>query len=168
MTYSRGYKRKSLTVDTGFEGYTCDDFCFDASSTNWIGTSPVGGTFDASIFHYAPYAHSGSSVALLGSAIGADALAGTLTPAQPLKTVAGGKYTITFFHASVYSGQASEAAAFVDVLWNGNVVTTIRPGYSPWTYYEFQVTAKGNDVLAFHGGKAPAWSFLDDIYVFAL
>ncbi|KAF9459605.1 hypothetical protein BDZ94DRAFT_1267884 [Collybia nuda] len=168
VTYSRGYKRKSLTPDAGFESYTCGDFCFDNSSANWIGTSPAGGAFDATVFHYAPYAHSGGSVGLLGSATGADALAGTLTHASPLSTVAGGKYTITFFHASVYSGQTSEAAAFVDVLWNGNIVTTLRPGYSPWKYYEFEVTAQGNDILAFHGGKAPAWSFLDDVFVFAL
>lgn len=60
-----------------------------------------------------------------------------------------------------------EAAVFVDAVQNGKAVTAIRPGYSPWTCYEFQVTAKGSDVLAFHGGKAPAWSFPDDIYVFA-
>jgi hypothetical protein len=168
VTYSRGYRRKSLVAQGGFEDYTCEDFCFDNSSPSWIGTSPAGGSFDASVFHYAPYARSGSSVALLGSATGADALAGTLTYGKPLATVAGKKYTITFFHASVYSGQDSEKDAFVDILWNGAIVTTIRPGYSPWTYYEFTATAKGNDIVAFHGGKAPAWSFLDDIYVFAL
>ncbi|RDB31124.1 hypothetical protein Hypma_000065 [Hypsizygus marmoreus] len=168
VTYSRGYRRKSLVIDGGFEGYTCSDFCYAGKYANWIGTSPAGGYLDASIFHYAPYARSGKSVALLGSASGVDALPGTLAPASPLKTVAGKKYTITFFHASVYAGQVAEKDAFVDVLWNGVTVASIKPGYQPWTYYEYEVTAKGNDLLAFHGGKAPAWSFIDDVNVFEL
>lgn len=168
VTYARGYRRKSLVLDGGFEGYTCADFCFAASYASWIGTSPAGGNLDATIFHYAPYAHSGNSVGLLGSANGVDALAGTLAPAKPLATVAGKTYVITFFHASVYSGQSSEKDAFVDVLWNGAIVSTIKPGYSAWKYYEYTVTARGNDTLAFHGGKAPAWSFIDDVYVFQM
>ncbi|GLB40797.1 hypothetical protein LshimejAT787_0900120 [Lyophyllum shimeji] len=171
VTYSRGYKRKTLTVDSGFEGYTCpngDEFCFGTSSSAWVGTSPTGGSLDATIFHYAPYTRSGSSVALLGSASGVDALAGTLAPKNPLNTVAGRKYSITFFHQSTYSGQDAEKDAFVDVLWNGAIVQTIKPGYQDWTFYEFTVTAVGNDKLAFHGGKAPAWSFIDDVNVWPL
>ncbi|KAG5635908.1 hypothetical protein H0H81_009689 [Sphagnurus paluster] len=168
VTYARGYRRKSLIVDGGFESYNCDDFCFAASSTNWIGTSLDGGSLDASIFHYAPYARSGSSVALLGSATGADALPGTLTVANPLATVPGRQYVIAFFHASVYSGQAAEKDAFFEVLWNDQVVKSYTPGYQPWTFYEITVTAQGNDKLAFRGGKAPAWSFIDDVDVWAL
>lgn len=168
VTYSRGYRRKSLAIDGGFEAYTCKEFCFDASYAHWIGTSPKGGSLDASIFHYTPYAHSGSSVALLGSANGADALPGTLTAAKPLATVPGKKYVIAFFHASVYSGQAAEKDAFFDVLWNDQVIKSYTPGYQPWTFYEITVTAKGNDKLAFRGGKAPAWSFIDDVDVWAL
>lgn len=169
MTYSRGYRRKNLITDGGFEGFPCSsEFCFGPSYPNWIGSSPAGGSLDATIFHYQPYAHAGKGVGLLGAATGADALPGTLTPAHPLQTVAGKKYTITFFHASVYSGSVSEQEAFVDILWNGQVVSTIHPNYSPWKYYEFTVTAKGNDVVAFHGGKAPAWSFIDDVNIFEL
>ncbi|EDQ99415.1 uncharacterized protein LACBIDRAFT_295987 [Laccaria bicolor S238N-H82] len=167
VTFSRGYRRKNFVFDGGFEGYTaCSDFCFTSSYANWIGISVDPGDLDASIFFFAPYAHAGHGSALLGSAFDQDGLPGTLTPASPLKTVAGQHYTITFFHASVYSGRTLEAAAFVQILWNGNIVSTITPGYSAWTFYSFDVVAKGNDVLAFHGGRAPAWSFLDDICVF--
>lgn len=102
----------------------------------------------------------------MGSAENTDALSGTLSPAKALKTEAGKTYSIQFFHSSVFSGQSLEGPAFVDILWNGATIATIRPGYSPWTFYQFTVTAKGNDKLAFHGGIAPAYSFLDDIYVF--
>jgi hypothetical protein len=128
--------------------------------------SPGGGQFDAAIANHQPWAHSGKSIGWLGSIIAADEFSGTLTPVQPLNTKPGNVYTITFFHASVYSGQVDEADAFVDVMWNGAIVSTIRPGYSQWTYYDFLVTAIGNDVLAFHGGLSPAWSWVDDIYVF--
>jgi hypothetical protein len=83
-----------------------------------------------------------------------------------LATEAGKQYTIAFFQASAFSGPTLEANAFIDILWNGNVVTTIHPGYQNWQFYQFTVTAAGNDVLAFRGGKAPSWSFLDDISVF--
>jgi hypothetical protein len=76
------------------------------------------------------------------------------------------KYTIMFFLASDYSTPALEAPSFVEVIWNGVVVTTIRAGYSPWTYYSVDVTAVGDDTVAFHGGKAPAWTFIDDIFFF--
>jgi len=167
VTYSRGYKRKNYVIDGGFEGYTqCNFFCFASSYSNWVGTSPTGGTLDANIFFYKPYAHSGNGVGLLGAASGVDALAGTLAPTLPLQTVAGKTYQIYFFHASAFSGPSFEGPAFVDILWNGNTIATITPGFSDWKLYSFQVTGAGNDVLAFHGGKAPAWSFIDDISVF--
>ncbi|KAG5635907.1 hypothetical protein H0H81_009688 [Sphagnurus paluster] len=168
VTYSRGYRRQSLAIDGGFEQYTCADFCFAASYAHWIGTSPKNGLLDASIFHYSPYAHTGSSVALLGSASGADAHPGTLAAAKPLVTVAGNQYVIEFFHSSVYGGQAAEKNAFFEVRWNGVAVKSFTPGYQPWTLYQITVTAKGKDKLAFHGGKAPAWSFIDDVNVWAL
>jgi hypothetical protein len=104
----------------------------------------------------------------LGSLFQNDNLPGTLSPAQPLSTTPGKQYKIAFFQASSLSSAADEADAFVDVMWNGQTLSTIHPGYSAWAYYEFIVTANGNDVLAFHGGKAPAFSFLDDIYVFEM
>jgi hypothetical protein len=167
VTYSRGYQRINYLVDGGFEGYTaCDDFCFTTSYANWIGTSPPGGTDDASIIYYVPYAHSGHGSSLLGSGLGLDALAGTLTSTNPLQTVAGQSYTIGFFQASSYSGPVDEAPAFVNVLWNGENVLTINPGYTNYKFFSVDVVASGNDVIAFNGGAAPAWSFLDDISVF--
>jgi len=170
VTFSRGYKRKNLVIDGGFEGFTeCDDFCFDTKSPNWIGTSPAGGTLDATIFFFEPFAHNGNAVALLGSATGADSLAGTLTPAKPLATTPGKNYQINFFQASSFSPPDQEAAAFIDVLWNGQIVTTIRPGFANFGLFQVgPVVAKGNDVLAFHGGAAPAWSFIDDVTVFEI
>jgi len=169
VTYSRGYRRLSVLPDGGFEGYGCGgSFCYTESYANWIGTSAPGGFQDATIFHYAPYARTGHGSGLLGSATGADAHPGTLKPAQPLVTVPGKEYMITFFHYSGFSGPTLQADAFVEVQWNGVVVRRIEPGYSLWTYWEVRVTAQGADELGFHGGMAPAWSFLDDIYVFAL
>jgi hypothetical protein len=83
-----------------------------------------------------------------------------------LSTIAGRSYLLTFFHSSAFSSAEEEQDAFVDIVWNGQVVETIRPGFSGWTYYEFKLMANGNDHLAFHGGKAPAWSFIDDVYLF--
>ena len=166
VTFSRGYKRINFVIDGGFEDYnSCDFFCFTSSYINWIGTNSVGGSFDASIFHFAPYAHSGNGVGLLGSADGSDSLSGTLTPAQPLQTVAGQSYTITFFQASAFSGP-DEAPAFINILWNGVVVSTIRPGFSNYEYFSLDVVGAGDDVLAFNGGAAPAWTFIDDIGVY--
>jgi hypothetical protein len=67
---------------------------------------------------------------------------------------------------SAYSPPEQEEGAFVDVLWNGKVVRTLRPGWSAWTYWTVDVLAEGRDEIAFHGGSAPAWSFIDDVAVF--
>lgn len=152
VAMSRGYRRISALLDGGFENLPCAfDFCFNATAPNWIGTSPANGLYDATIFHYKPYAHYGNGVGLLGSAYGLDPLLGTLAPSAPLKTKKGSVYVVQFFHNSAYSGQDLEQPAFVEILWNGNVVYTIRPGYSLWTYHSFTVVAQGKDLLAFHG-----------------
>ncbi|KAF8232616.1 hypothetical protein L208DRAFT_1423082 [Tricholoma matsutake] len=168
VTYSRGYRRTSVLQDGGFEGFDCGDICYNSSYANWLGISPSGGQFDAAIANHQAWAHSGKSIGWLGSIIAADEFPGTLTPVGALNTTSGNVYTITFFHASAYSGEVGEANAFLDVMWNGEIVSTIRPGYSQWTYYEFPVTAKGSDVVAFRGGLPPAWSWIDDIYVFEI
>ena len=158
----------TLVIDGGFEGYTCTGFCYAQSYANWVGTSSPSSSSDAAFIRHAPYAHSGSSVAVLGSAFNSDTFTGTITPTLPLATVAGQQYTITFFHYSGFVDPTAKQNAFVDIEWNNNVVATITPGYSPWTYYSFTVTGAGNDILAFHGGKAPSWSFLDDFHVFQI
>jgi len=58
--------------------------------------------------------------------------------------------------------------AFVEVIWNDKVVLTLSPGWQQWTYYAVTVTAKGDDKLEFRGGKYPAYSFIDDVNVFAV
>ncbi|KAJ3838677.1 hypothetical protein F5878DRAFT_582944 [Lentinula raphanica] len=167
VTDSRGYKRKNYVLNGGFEDYTCSDlsFCYSEETDDWLATSPQNGDYDASFFHFQPYAHTGDSVALLGSAFGRDNLPGTLTYAPGLSTEPGAKYVIELFHSSYYSGTSAEANAFVEVYWNGNLVGSVDHGYSQWKYYAFVVVAEGNDELDFYGGKAPSYDFLDDIYV---
>ncbi|KAJ3507365.1 hypothetical protein NMY22_g16954 [Coprinellus aureogranulatus] len=169
VTFSRGYKRKNFLIDGGFEGYNaCNDFCFAESYANWIGTSPSGGSLDATIFRFQPYARTGNSVALLGSATSADDKSGTLQVQQPLNTEPGKKYQVVFFENSAFSGPTSQENSIIEVLWNGNVVETIRPGFTQWKFHAVDVVAVGNDVLAFRGGAAPAWTFLDDISVWPM
>jgi len=172
VTESRGYGRQQVLIDGGFEGYSCPSvdgetpFCFTASYANWVGTTPAGGNLDASIFDFTPYAHTGHSVALLGSAFGTDSLLGTLSPTSPIQTEAGIDYTLQFFHSSFYSGSEAEAAASFQVIWNGQVVDTLNPGFAQWTGHQYTVTAQGNDVLQFVGSPAPAYVFIDDVALF--
>ncbi|KAG5353927.1 hypothetical protein E4T56_gene13229 [Termitomyces sp. T112] len=170
VTWSCGYKRTSFALDGGFESYACNgtNFCFAASSATWIGSSPYGGSLDASIFHYAPYARSGSSVGLLGSASGVDTLSGTLSPQAALKTVAGKKYVVTFFANTLYAGCEAEKEACMEVVWNGSPVRRVELECRDWTYYQTVVVASGKDMLALRGGSAPAWIFIDDVRVFKL
>jgi hypothetical protein len=167
VTLSRGYARKSALIDGGFEGYTaCGDFCFAESYANWIGTSPSNGTLDASIFFSPTYAHTGHGSALLGSAFGIDGEAGTLTPAQSLKTDNGANYVVQCFIWSGFSGETPEAPAKVDILWNGERVGGSNGYTKDYTFVEAPVVAAGNDQLAFVGGSAPAWTFIDDCKVY--
>ena len=73
-----------------------------------------------------------------------------------------------FFQASAFSGPDDEALASMDILWNGNVVGSIHPGFSEYEHFSFDVVGDGDDVLAFHGGAAPAWIFIDDIAVYQM
>jgi hypothetical protein len=170
VTLSRGYARTSHVADGGFEAFACPDggdFCFAETAPGWTGASPRGGRYDATIFHYAPYAHEGAGVGLLGCAFGSDGQSGTLR-AGLAGLRAGRAYVVQLFHASTYSGAELEGAAFVEVLWNGVLVGSVRVGFSPWTYFEFPVIAAGggNDTLMFVGGTAPAYDFIDDVYLF--
>ncbi|KIK63221.1 hypothetical protein GYMLUDRAFT_486395 [Collybiopsis luxurians FD-317 M1] len=168
VTDSRGYVRKSYVLDGGFENLTCPNsgpFCLTTTTDTWLGSSPEGGDYDATIFHYTEYAHSGHGVALLGSAYGEDSLPGTLTSASVLYTEPGKTYIIEFFHSSYYSGGLAERDAFVEVYWNGNRVGALHPGYSLWQYYHFTAVGTGSDKLYFVGGAAPSYDFIDDVSV---
>jgi phage-related tail fiber protein len=92
-------------------------------------------------------------------------LPGTIAPTSPLTTVPGKTYQIDFFHSSSFNSPQFEAAAFLQVLWNGNIIGQLS-GYSVWQYHSFTATGTGSDLLSFHGGAAPAYDFIDDIYVF--
>ncbi|KAF8216587.1 hypothetical protein K438DRAFT_1953502 [Mycena galopus ATCC 62051] len=172
VTLSRGYKRISYIADGDFEQYTCPnnaDFCFDTRAPGWTGTSPADGNDDATIFDFAPYAHMGTSVGLLGSAFGRDSYIGTLTATVVGDLLPEREYAVQFFYSSTYSGKESETPAFFEVLWNGEVVgPRANIGYSAWTSFAITVEAVGggNDTLAIRGGGAPAYVFIDDVYLF--
>ncbi|KAJ7759227.1 hypothetical protein B0H16DRAFT_1819759 [Mycena metata] len=174
VTRSRGYARISYIADGGFEAYSCPDgadFCFAETAPGWNGTSAPGGYFDATIFHYSSYAHTGAGVALLGCAFGSDGQMGTLTATGPLRGLKPGRsYAVQFFYASTYSGADLEKNAFVEVWWNGALAGSVPVGFSPWAYFAVSVVAVGggNDVLQLKGGGAPAYSFIDDVYLFLL
>ncbi|KAJ7676729.1 hypothetical protein DFH06DRAFT_1266209 [Mycena polygramma] len=166
VTFSRGYARKSVLPDGGFEGFTeCSDFCFAASYANWIGITPFGGDFDASIFFFTDYAHTGHGSALLGAAFGDDSLPGTLKPVHPLTTEKGAAYVVQCFMSSAFSGEQLEEPAKVDILWNGARVGGVS-GFSEYTFVEAPVVGTGRDLLSFVGGAAPAWTFIDDCNVY--
>jgi hypothetical protein len=166
VTFSRGYARKSVLPDGGFEGYTgCTSFCFTASYANWIGTSPPGGTLDALIFFDTDFAHTGHGSALLGSGSDVDSLPGTLKPAHPLTTEKGAAYVVQCFMASAYSGAQLEAHAKVDILWNGVRVGGVS-GFMQYSFVQASVVGTGRDLLSFVGGAAPAFSFIDDCKVY--
>jgi hypothetical protein len=107
-------------------------------------------------------------LASFGSFEGSDDLAGTLAPSSPLQLVAGREYLLQFWHSSSFNSESEEADAFLEVSWNGAVIDSIHPGSTPWTRYEYKVTAAGDDLLSFHGGKYPGYSFLDDVSLYSL
>ncbi|KAF7360876.1 hypothetical protein MSAN_01117200 [Mycena sanguinolenta] len=168
VTFSRGYARTSILPDGGFEGFTsCSDFCFTTGYANWVGKSAPKGTDDATFFFFPPYARTGHGSALLGAALEADSLSGTISPAKPLNTRRGTEYLVQCFMSSAFSGPAFEAQAKVDILWNGVRIG----GVSGFSEYEVvastaPVVGTGKDVLSFVGGAAPAWTFIDDCTIF--
>ncbi|TFK22507.1 hypothetical protein FA15DRAFT_748594 [Coprinopsis marcescibilis] len=166
VTLSRGYKRRTYLPDGGFEGLVCElSTCYVESYVHWYGTSSPGGIEDATVVRNPAFSRSGNGTAVLGSRGRLDGLPGTLTIAGDPSgvTLAGRQYKIEFWQSSSFSGPVLSAPAWVDVVWNGDVVLEVRPGYSTWSVYSVVVTATGSDILAFHGGAAPAWTFLDDI-----
>lgn len=154
-------------VDGGFEEIPCDGwFCVTESYDHWTATSE--GFNDAAFYYYTGYARTGTGVAILAGESGTDALPGTFTPAEPLNTAVGKSYRIEFWQSSSFNSPPAQAAAWFDVIWNGVVVLEVRPGYSSWSRYSVDVTAVGDDVLAFHGGQFPAYSFVYGITIWQL
>ncbi|KAF5353002.1 hypothetical protein D9757_014961 [Collybiopsis confluens] len=158
VSISRGYKRLDVIVDGGFEGYTCDSsntdpvpFCFTNTYYIWMTAWPLGGFMDAAIVDYAPYARTGHSVGLLGSIYNNQQFIGTLEPDAVLRTQAGATYMLQFYHSSLYAGEAAEASASMQIIWNGEIVATLSPGFQDWTREQFTVLAQGVDALQFTG-----------------
>lgn len=170
MTFedSRGYKRTNYVIDGGFEGFSpCSGYCSTEAYENWFTTSDPGGTRDATILHYPGQAYRGNSYVLFGSLGYTDNLSGTVTSAHRLQTIPGKAYVVSLFHNSGYWDQIQEANSFFEIIWNGVSVRQFYPGWAWWTHYTVTVVAQGNDELSVRGSRAPAWSVMDEVYVFS-
>ncbi|KAJ8072772.1 hypothetical protein PM082_016331 [Marasmius tenuissimus] len=168
---SRGYSRTSAVPNGSFEAFTCTApavTCSAPSFGGWVGTSDnTTGVLDtATIVHDPALAHFGSSSISLGSLSGKTAASGTMT-FKNIPTVKGRSYDLGFFHSSLVRNPTSADGAIVNVTWNGVVVETIA-GASNWTFHGRTLVAAGNDTLAFHGGKYPAYNSIDDVFLFLL
>ncbi|TFK18432.1 hypothetical protein FA15DRAFT_729878 [Coprinopsis marcescibilis] len=172
ITFSRAYARipvaepQNLVVDGGFEDTGCtESFCYTQEVAHWVGTSDTGGFEDATVFHHSEYACNGNGVGLLGSATRSDSIRGTLMAKGTLATIPGFQYRVTLYHSRDLTSPEQAAGERVDVIWNGVCVLAVRSGFSQWAPYRVVVTAVGLDTLAFYGGAAPAWSFIDDVSI---
>ncbi|KAF9471247.1 hypothetical protein BDN70DRAFT_998689 [Pholiota conissans] len=176
ISESRGYTRVTLIQDGGFEGWNCTacctaPFCSTRSYFAWE-VLPLPGftTLDGvTTILRLTGAHTGFDFATLGC-FDTPQNPGILQPvAQPLQTIAGQKYLITFFHqARSNNGDGTFSSQF-KVLWNGNVVFTIT-GPLPdlnWRYYQVKITAVGGDKVGFEDtfqNVSPA-SAIDDVFL---
>lgn len=162
VTASRGYRRVSVVVDAGFEGFQCDS-PEDDGNPNWLAlydAEPV----DAAVIQDPSSAHSGVGFGRLGSI---DlTLPGTLITSERLNTAKGRVYQIQLFHRSIFLESATENESFVDVIWNDQVAGSIRSSSAEWEFFSFPVVAQGEDHLAFYGGRQSVWSLIDDVYCF--
>ncbi|KAF8654312.1 hypothetical protein AX16_003539 [Volvariella volvacea WC 439] len=170
VTFSRGYRKSSFLPDGGFElwGWTCPNYCVTQLTNHWRAYDSAGGTQDAVIMYWQQWARTFNALAVLGSLNNVDSLPGTIETRNPLPTYSHWWYKVAFYHRSDRSSPENQANSRVDVLWNGEVVLEIRPGYQGWTHYEVRVFGRGGDKLAFRGGQAPAWSFIDDVGIWVL
>lgn len=95
----------------------------------------------------------------------------TLTYTQPLKTVAGKTYILSFFY-TLNNTPVIQAGILFSVSWNSvNVLNVTQPAVTETLNFlngQVQVTATGTDTLIFQNGPIdPHQFFLDDISLFA-
>ncbi|ESK86606.1 hypothetical protein Moror_9750 [Moniliophthora roreri MCA 2997] len=163
ITESRGYRRISTIEGGTFESLTCTPpavTCSATTSGGWVGTTDT-----AVIVHNTALAHFGSGAVSLGSLSGNTANAGKVT--TPVLKTKAGPYVLEFFHTNTLLNPANASNTAVNVTWNGVVIDTLQ-GASNWTFHGYTLEAKGNDTLAFVGGKFPAYDFIDDVFLFSL
>ncbi|KAK7044217.1 hypothetical protein VNI00_007939 [Paramarasmius palmivorus] len=164
ITESRGYRRISAVENGTFETLACTPPAITCSATNsggWVGTTDT-----AVIVHDATLAHFGSGAVSLGSLSGNTTNSGKIsTPV--LHTTAGLPYALGFFHTNTLRNAVNASSGVVNVTWNGIVIDTLQ-GASNWTFHGYTLDAKGNDTLAFVGGRFPAYDFIDDVFLFSL
>ncbi|KAG7089800.1 hypothetical protein E1B28_011450 [Marasmius oreades] len=170
ISASRGYRRTSAVPDGSFETFACTPpalTCSIASFNGWVGTSDNATVLDtAAISHDPALAHFGSGSISLGSISGKTNASGTET-FKVATTVKGRNYALGLFHSNTLRNPTNASLGIVSVVWNGVIVDTIT-GAQNWTFHGYTLTAAGNDTLAFHGGKFPAFDFIDDVFLFLL
>ncbi|PPQ98297.1 hypothetical protein CVT26_013492 [Gymnopilus dilepis] len=176
VSLSRGFSRSSNLQDGSFQDYTC------------VVTEQNGCPFEPSNFwervYVYPYdfvlvdnfpAHSGTSSLFLFFAPpdpSSPTFGSTLTYTQPLNTVAGQKYIISFFFIrSDFSPLPNPAnGPLFSVLWNGvDVLDVLQVGtLNSYVNVLVEVTATGAaDTLVFKNGVSFSHaSYIDDIAVF--
>ncbi|KAJ7853275.1 hypothetical protein B0H14DRAFT_2580436 [Mycena olivaceomarginata] len=154
VTLSRGYRRKDLLTDGGFEGYTaCNDFLLHRLVRQLDRHQPCRWRPRRLDPSSTPnYTHTGHGSGLLGAAFSDDNKAGTLVPAHALQTDSGAHYVVQAFVSSAFSGSSLEATAKVEILWNGQSVASKTGFTGGYIFVEANVVATGNDKLSFAGG----------------
>ncbi|KAJ7898629.1 hypothetical protein B0H14DRAFT_2557118 [Mycena olivaceomarginata] len=74
-------------------------------------------------------------------------------------------YCVQCFIWSGFSSQ-EEASAKVEIIWNGERVGGSSGYTKDYTFVQAPVVGTGSDKLAFVGGSAPVWTFIDDCKVY--
>jgi hypothetical protein len=157
----------NLVINGGFE---------DGNLTGWTINSSASIPWHVYSSYENLIPNSGTYFAETGC-VGTGCLAyGTSTAndlSQPLTTVAGQSYTLSFYTSnggSIASGQ--NVPSELDVYWGGNLVVGLNPvpGAAPaYTMYTATVTATGTlSNLEFLGRQDPSWIALDDVSVTAV
>ncbi|KAJ7690915.1 hypothetical protein B0H14DRAFT_3175732 [Mycena olivaceomarginata] len=77
---------------------------------------------------------------------------------------AGAHYVVQAFVSSAFSGPDLEAAAKIEILWNGQSVASKTGFTSGYVFVEASVVAAGNDKLSFAAALRLRWTFIDDVH----
>lgn len=153
---------QSLVLNGGFEtgdfaywtltGATADQYNYVDDGTYVAGLTP----------------HSGSWAAALGQNYSQTASVAYL--AQPLPTLAGQSYALSFWLSSLADTNGATTPNRFQVYWNGSsLYSVVNQPASGWTYHQFIVTAAGASTpLKFGFTDDPASWGLDDVSVMAI
>jgi hypothetical protein len=180
VTLSRGYSRITNLQDGSFQDFTCivteTNGCPAESSIFW--TRVFVENYDFVLIDNF-LARTGTASCLFffnPPTPTSPAFGSTLTYTQPLNTIAGETYIISFFYTmnTIDPLPAIQDGPLFSVFWNNvDVFDVLQVGEATGTKASMffnavvQVTAIGNDVLFFKNGVSfPHDLFLDDIAVY--